>query len=112
MLNSSCRASNYGAVGMVIGHEITHAFDDQGKTACDTLNRISMMLESSTIGRQRDADGQLASWWTNETLDRYLERAQCFINQYSNYSFTQLDGPNATHVNKISKFTECKVIHY
>lgn len=61
---------NYAAIGWVIGHEITHGFDDQG--------------------RQFGPDGNLAEWWEAPTKKQYLERAQCIINQYGNYSFPEL----------------------
>jgi len=51
---------------MVIGHEITHGFDDQGA--------------------QWDGDGNLFNWWAKETKKNYLEKAQCIIGQYGNYS--------------------------
>ena len=57
---------NYGAIGFVVGHEITHGFDDQGS--------------------QKDGEGNLVDWWKPETKQRYLEKAQCIIDQYSNYT--------------------------
>lgn len=57
---------NYGAIGFVIGHEITHGFDDQG--------------------RQFDKEGNLVDWWEESTKLRYLEKARCIIDQYSNYT--------------------------
>lgn len=57
---------NYGAIGFVIGHEITHGFDDQG--------------------RQFDKDGNLVDWWAPQTKENYLERAECIIHQYGNYT--------------------------
>jgi predicted metalloendopeptidase len=56
-------AANYGAIGMVIGHEITHGFDDQG--------------------RQFDAKGDLRDWWTPEDAKRYEERGNCIANKYT-----------------------------
>lgn len=56
------RALNYGGIGAVIGHEITHGFDDQG--------------------RQFDAIGNLREWWDEEVKNKFVERAQCIINQY------------------------------
>ncbi|CRK97828.1 CLUMA_CG011204, isoform A [Clunio marinus] len=56
---------NYGGIGFVIGHEITHGFDDQGSLY--------------------DADGNLKNWWANSTRDAYLEKAKCIIEQYGNY---------------------------
>jgi putative endopeptidase len=58
-------ASNYGATGSVIGHELTHGFDDQG--------------------RQFDAEGNLKNWWTDEDQKRYGQRASSIEKQYANY---------------------------
>ena len=57
---------NYGAIGWVIGHEISHGFDDQG--------------------RQFDKEGNLEDWWEEETKERYLAKTQCIVSQYGNYS--------------------------
>uniref|UniRef100_A0A146LV20 Membrane metallo-endopeptidase-like 1 n=1 Tax=Lygus hesperus TaxID=30085 RepID=A0A146LV20_LYGHE len=65
-------ALNYGAIGVIIGHEISHAFDD--------------------VGRQYDAEGNLAEWWTESTKETYLNKSQCFVNQYGNYRVPKLDG--------------------
>ncbi|HYL35756.1 MAG TPA: M13 family metallopeptidase [Bryobacteraceae bacterium] len=67
-------AVNYGGGGSVIGHELTHGFDDQG--------------------RKFDAHGNLRDWWTPEDAREFEQRAQCFIQQYS--SFTPID---ETHLN-------------
>jgi putative endopeptidase len=56
-------AVNYGAIGMVIGHELTHGFDDQG--------------------RNYDKNGNLCNWWTNEDTERFSERTQVIIDQYN-----------------------------
>jgi putative endopeptidase len=58
-------AVNYGGMGAVIGHEITHGFDDQG--------------------RQFDAKGNLADWWTEDDAKRFLERAHIIEDQFNNY---------------------------
>lgn len=58
-------AVNYGAMGMVIGHELTHGFDDQG--------------------RKFDADGNLRDWWTPQDAKTYKKRAQAIREQYSRY---------------------------
>ena len=79
---------NYGAIGWVIGHEITHGFDDQG--------------------RQFDKDGNLLDWWQEETKQKYLARTKCIISQYANYTLPELGslvvngvstqvGPNTKH---------------
>jgi len=56
---------------MMIGHEITHGFDD--------------------IGRQFDKDGNRIPWWTQQTIDQFNDRKQCIINQYSNYTIPQIN---------------------
>jgi predicted metalloendopeptidase len=63
-------AVNYGAIGGVIGHEISHGFDDQG--------------------RQYDGDGNLRDWWTFDDNARFTERAGRLVTQYSGYKV--LDG--------------------
>jgi putative endopeptidase len=57
-------AVNYGAIGVVIGHEMTHAFDDQG--------------------RQYDKEGNLKDWWTPEDAARFKERAQVLVDYFDN----------------------------
>jgi endothelin-converting enzyme/putative endopeptidase len=61
---------NYGAIGSVMGHELTHGFDDQG--------------------RQFDAQGNLRNWWTPEDAAEFEKRAECLIKEYS--AFTPVDG--------------------
>lgn len=62
----------------MIGHEITHGFDDQG--------------------RQNDKDGNAIPWWTNATLTAFIEKAQCIVDQYDNIRVPEVDYlmPNAT----------------
>jgi putative endopeptidase len=67
-------AVNYGGIGAVIGHEITHGFDDQG--------------------RNYDAQGNLNSWWLPEDSAKFVAKAQTIIDQYN--AFTVLD---TIHVN-------------
>ena len=57
-------ACNYGAIGVVIGHEMTHGFDDQG--------------------RQYDKDGNLKDWWTEEDAKNFKERAQVLVDWFNN----------------------------
>lgn len=59
-------AVNYGAIGAVIGHEITHGFDDQG--------------------RKYDADGNLKDWWTAEDEAKFKERSDMLVRQYNEYA--------------------------
>ena len=58
-------AINYGGIGVVIGHEISHGFDDQGA--------------------QFDAQGRLDNWWTAEDLKRFQERTSCVVRQFDGY---------------------------
>ncbi|XP_029033207.1 neprilysin-2 isoform X2 [Osmia bicornis bicornis] len=76
--NDRPRYMNYGAIGFVIGHEITHGFDDQG--------------------RQFDKDGNLVDWWAPQTKENYLERAECIIHQYGNYTVEDV-GLNLNGIN-------------
>ncbi len=70
-------AVNYGAIGVVIGHEISHGFDDQGA--------------------QYDAEGRLHNWWTDEDLKRFQERTNCVVNQFEGYFIE----PNIHHNGKL-----------
>lgn len=56
---------NYAALGFIIGHEMTHGFDSSVKF---------------------DEDGNMGSWWSNETLDTFDETSQCLISQYDNFT--------------------------
>lgn len=58
-------AMNFGAIGMVIGHEMTHGFDDKG--------------------RQYAADGNLRDWWSEVDSERFDTLSQVLVNQYNNY---------------------------
>lgn len=63
-------AVNYGGIGMVIGHEFTHAFDDQGA--------------------QYDKNGNVTNWWTDEDYKKFKAKTQQIVEQYD--AFTVLDG--------------------
>jgi len=58
-------AANLGGIGMVIGHELTHGFDDQGA--------------------QFDADGNLKKWWSKDDLQKFQDRGTCVADQYSTF---------------------------
>jgi endothelin-converting enzyme/putative endopeptidase len=58
-------AINFGAIGLVIGHELTHGFDDEG--------------------RQYDPQGNLRDWWTKEDGVEFEKRASCIADEYSNF---------------------------
>ncbi|XP_018018514.1 endothelin-converting enzyme 1 [Hyalella azteca] len=66
-------ALNYGAIGVVIGHEVSHGFDNSGKEV--------------------DAQGNLRPWWSESSLKTYSAKAKCFSDQYSQYPLeTDLQG--------------------
>jgi len=65
-------AVNYGAIGVVIGHEMGHAFDDQG--------------------RKTDANGNLRDWWTEADAKAFQDKASMLVEQYNRYS--PLEGLN------------------
>jgi putative endopeptidase len=69
--------SNYGGLGMVMGHELTHGFDDQG--------------------RKFDGNGSLHEWWTKETAKAFEERAACVARQYDGYVAVD-DGVKPVHL--------------
>lgn len=72
------RSLNYGGIGVVIGHELTHGFDDKG--------------------RLFDLDGNLQRWWSDAAIDGFHQRARCLVTQYSNYTVPDVniavDGDN------------------
>jgi putative endopeptidase len=62
-------AANLGGIGMVIGHELTHGFDDEGS--------------------QFDGDGNLKNWWTKDDKDKFDAKATCVADQYSTFEATR-----------------------
>lgn len=52
-------------------------------------------------GHKSDKDGREVSWWTNGTLTEFLKRTQCFVEQYDNYTFPELEGAEFDRVNMI-----------
>ncbi|KAF8957632.1 hypothetical protein BGZ46_002153 [Entomortierella lignicola] len=69
---------NYGGIGVIAGHELTHAFDNDG--------------------RLFDASGKLSDWWSNSTLEEFNKRSQCFIDQYGNFTVKDPQG-RENHIN-------------
>ncbi|CAG2169815.1 unnamed protein product [Oppiella nova] len=57
---------NYGAIGSIVGHELTHGFDSNG--------------------RHHDSNGNQRLWWHPNTIDRFIAKSQCMTNQYNNYT--------------------------
>ncbi|ESO82986.1 hypothetical protein LOTGIDRAFT_223145 [Lottia gigantea] len=70
----------YGSVGMIIGHELTHGFDSQG--------------------RKYDVHGNLSNWWSEASAKKFQEKAKCMEDQYGNYDI------NETKLNGIYTLTE------
>jgi predicted metalloendopeptidase len=64
-------SQNYGGIGVVIGHEITHGFDNQGA--------------------QFDKDGNAINWWDPVTLEKFNGKAQCMVDQYSKFYASNID---------------------
>lgn len=56
----------------MIGHEITHGFDDQGS--------------------QFDKTGNLQNWWDNKTISKFMDRTKCIVDQYSNFEVPEAAG--------------------
>ena len=75
----SDRATNYGGIGAVIGHEIGHGFDDKGSTF--------------------NGDGALEQWWTEADLAKFQERTKALIDQYEVLIPEQLGADSEHHVN-------------
>jgi endothelin-converting enzyme/putative endopeptidase len=69
-------AVNYGAIGVVIGHEISHGFDDEGA--------------------QFDASGRLENWWTKDDLTKFQAKTSCVVKQFDGF---KIDGPDDIHIN-------------
>ncbi|KAF9199711.1 hypothetical protein BGZ49_010138 [Haplosporangium sp. Z 27] len=65
----------YGGMGSILGHEMTHGFDNNG--------------------RNYDATGLLRNWWSNSSIEAFQNRTQCFIDEYSNFTFA---GPGGEHI--------------
>lgn len=70
----STDAENFGHIGAVVGHELTHGFDDQGS--------------------QFDANGNLANWWTPSDAKQFHEKTDCEVNEYNQFTV-----PGGLHVN-------------
>ncbi|KAI7862202.1 hypothetical protein BDF14DRAFT_1858557 [Spinellus fusiger] len=73
---------NYGGIGMVIGHELSHALDN--------------------AGRMYNQEGRLEQWWTNDTLQSYEKASQCYVDQYNHWT---VEGENKTLYGLPTPFT-------
>ncbi|KAM9089092.1 neprilysin isoform 2-T5 [Megaptera novaeangliae] len=74
---------NYGGVGMVIGHEITHGFDDNG--------------------RNFNKDGDLVDWWTQQSANNFKDQSQCMVYQYGNFSWDLAGGQHLNGINTLGE---------
>ncbi|KAG8434193.1 hypothetical protein GDO86_012533 [Hymenochirus boettgeri] len=72
------QALNFGGIGMVIGHEITHGFDDNG--------------------RNFDKDGNMFDWWSNFSAMHFKEQSRCMVYQYGNYTWELAGGQNVSGI--------------
>ncbi|XP_054299558.1 membrane metallo-endopeptidase-like 1 isoform X5 [Pongo pygmaeus] len=77
------QALNFGGIGMVIGHEITHGFDDNG--------------------RNFDKNGNMMDWWSNFSTQHFREQSECMIHQYGNYSWDLADEQNVNGFNTLGE---------
>ncbi|NWX36436.1 NEP protein, partial [Notiomystis cincta] len=80
---SQPKSLNYGGIGMVIGHEITHGFDDNG--------------------RNFNENGDLVDWWTEESAQNFKELSQCMVYQYGNFSWDLAGGQNLSGINTLGE---------
>uniref|UniRef100_A0A8D0XBQ9 Neprilysin n=3 Tax=Sus scrofa TaxID=9823 RepID=A0A8D0XBQ9_PIG len=74
---------NFGGIGMVIGHEITHGFDDNG--------------------RNFNKDGDLVDWWTQQSANNFKEQSQCMVYQYGNFSWDLAGGQHLNGINTLGE---------
>uniref|UniRef100_A0A3P9NFF2 Membrane metalloendopeptidase like 1 n=1 Tax=Poecilia reticulata TaxID=8081 RepID=A0A3P9NFF2_POERE len=77
------QALNFGGIGMVIGHEITHGFDDNG--------------------RNFDKDGNMLNWWSNYSADHFKEQSQCMVQQYGNFIWNLAGGQNVSGISTLGE---------
>lgn len=66
------RSFNFGGIGVVIGHEMTHGFDDKG--------------------RYFDQNGNIKRWWSGIAIESFNRRADCLVSQYGNYKMNEIGG--------------------
>uniref|UniRef100_A0A672ZZA3 Membrane metallo-endopeptidase-like 1 n=1 Tax=Sphaeramia orbicularis TaxID=375764 RepID=A0A672ZZA3_9TELE len=77
------QALNFGGIGMVIGHEITHGFDDNG--------------------RNFDKDGNMLNWWSNYSSEHFKEQSQCMVQQYGNFNWKLAGGQNVSGISTLGE---------
>uniref|UniRef100_A0A8C8SL26 Membrane metalloendopeptidase like 1 n=1 Tax=Pelusios castaneus TaxID=367368 RepID=A0A8C8SL26_9SAUR len=77
------QALNFGGIGMVIGHEITHGFDDNG--------------------RNFDKDGNMFDWWSNFSAMHFKDQSRCMVYQYGNYTWELAGGQNVSGISTLGE---------
>ncbi|XP_072553129.1 membrane metallo-endopeptidase-like 1 isoform X1 [Salminus brasiliensis] len=77
------QALNFGGIGMVIGHEITHGFDDNG--------------------RNFDKDGNMLNWWSNFSAEHFRAQSQCMVQQYGNFTWDLAGGQNVCGISTLGE---------
>nr|KAF6379406.1 membrane metalloendopeptidase [Myotis myotis] len=77
------KSLNYGGIGMVIGHEITHGFDDSG--------------------RNFNKDGDLVDWWTQQSANNFKDQSKCMVYQYGNFSWDLAGGQHINGINTLGE---------
>uniref|UniRef100_A0A8C2FZX3 Membrane metallo-endopeptidase-like 1 n=1 Tax=Cyprinus carpio TaxID=7962 RepID=A0A8C2FZX3_CYPCA len=77
------QALNFGGIGMVIGHEITHGFDDHG--------------------RNFDKDGNMYNWWSNYSAERFEDQSKCMVEQYGKFSWKLAGGQNVSGITTLGE---------
>ncbi|NXI48765.1 NEP protein, partial [Chloroceryle aenea] len=80
---SQPKSLNYGGIGMVIGHEITHGFDDNG--------------------RNFNENGDLVDWWTEQSARNFKDLSQCMVYQYGNFSWDLAGGQHLSGINTLGE---------
>uniref|UniRef100_A0A4W5P7H5 Membrane metalloendopeptidase like 1 n=1 Tax=Hucho hucho TaxID=62062 RepID=A0A4W5P7H5_9TELE len=77
------QALNFGGIGMVIGHEITHGFDDNG--------------------RNFDKDGNMLNWWSSYSAEHFKDQSQCMVQQYGNFNWKLAGGQNVSGISTLGE---------
>ncbi|KAJ8915866.1 hypothetical protein NQ315_015477 [Exocentrus adspersus] len=70
--NLGLEVLNYGSIGAILGHELTHGFDN--------------------MGRKHDKYGNHVQWWSNKTIETFENLTECFIKQYDNFTIDGVEG--------------------
>uniref|UniRef100_A0AAR2K180 Membrane metallo-endopeptidase-like 1 n=1 Tax=Pygocentrus nattereri TaxID=42514 RepID=A0AAR2K180_PYGNA len=77
------QALNFGGIGMVIGHEITHGFDDHG--------------------RNFDKHGNMYNWWSNYSTEHFEDQSKCMVQQYGTFSWKLAGGQNVSGISTLGE---------